>query len=58
MAPQKVVVTVTDHPTLSEPLREVLAGHYIALVEMTGAHNVQVERDDAPPVWRWIITWE
>jgi len=55
--PNCVLVTVSNHPSMGEAVRESAAGQFAVLVELTGARDVQVVRDDRPPVWRWRVSW-
>ena len=50
-------MTVKNFPGLPKTMRDIAAGYYVALCELTGAQNVQVVSDDRPPVWRWVVSW-
>ena len=54
---REVTVTVINYSTLNEPIRELVAGYFTALCCLTGASKAHVKRDDDPPVWKWIVTW-
>lgn len=50
---------VRDFPELPHTIRETVAGHIIALLEMVKRHNIQVYHLDADPSrWVWRITWK
>ena len=51
------MVTVTNYPDLLEPVRELVAGYLTGLCILTGSKAPRVKRDDRPPTWRWIVTW-
>jgi len=49
---------VHNFPDLPRPMREVAKGHYMAIMEMTGAKDIQIDMfDDNPQAWRWRIRW-
>ncbi len=57
LGPKRILVQVSNHPEFVEPVREAAAGQFAGLIELTGARDVRVARDDLPTVWRWYITW-
>lgn len=53
------VFTVTGSPDLTPVNREFIAGWSCALIEMTGAKLVTVEKSEPrPKVWAWRFTWK
>ena len=56
---QFAVFTVTGNPDLTPVNREFIAGWSCALIEMTGAKLVTVEKSEPrPKVWAWRFTWK
>lgn len=50
---------VRGFPELPTIFREITTGYIIAAVELSGAKNIQLKRDDSnPDAWRWDGSWE
>ncbi|MCK5242421.1 hypothetical protein KAR34_08210 [bacterium] len=50
---------VEDYPDLPETFREMLCGYIAGCMELTGARNVRVTRDNNnPDAWKWNIFWK
>lgn len=50
---------VRDNADLPLPLRQVITGHLMHVLELTGARNLQATLDGSNSAeWRWHLTWE
>jgi hypothetical protein len=57
--PTSVDFVVRDFPDLPDKLRELICGHLVVILEMTGSRNIRVQRADIPTKeWRWLLTWD
>jgi hypothetical protein len=53
-----IVLAVSGIPQQKPSQREYICGYLVSVIEMTGAHNVQVTRDDSNPNdWCWRVIW-
>jgi hypothetical protein len=50
---------VTGFPEWPRTFREITSGYIVGAVELTGAKNIRLERDDSDPEdWKWVGSWE
>jgi hypothetical protein len=51
-------LSVTEYPSLTPELRDIVAGYCQGTIELTGAKNVQVLIKGNPQEWQFEITWQ
>lgn len=50
---------VEKYPEITKCFRNITDGYITGLLELTGAKNIKVIRDDADPnAWKWLITMD
>jgi uncharacterized protein (TIGR02265 family) len=59
LGPQKLEVIISDFPDLPKDLRDYIAGHIQALLELAGAKGISVmaEAQSSQP-WCWQVSWQ
>lgn len=56
---KEFVFIVENYPDIPKNFNEVMNGYITGLLDLTGAKNVKVVRDDSnPDAWKWNITVE
>ncbi|MEW6515371.1 MAG: hypothetical protein AB1439_00515 [candidate division FCPU426 bacterium] len=56
LADKEIAFVVEEYPELPLHFRELLNGYIAGLVDLTGAKNTRVTRDDSnPQAWKWLI---
>jgi hypothetical protein len=54
-----VDLVVANFPELPKPMRELANGHYLVLLQATGAKHIRIEMlDQDPNAWRWRVSWD
>jgi len=55
----RAVMKVEDFPELPITFRDITSGYILGAVELTGAKDIRLVRDDADPSsWKWYGSWK